>query len=112
MGFDTSAVVHSRSPSRSPPDAITGAFSPSLTTTVFSQRSLGRFEASLRRATPKGHDLHHPSSIAPDRSPTSNSPSRSGHTSWGFAFRARHVATFDVRVLAQGHVLAHTDEHA
>jgi hypothetical protein len=30
------------------PDASTGAFSPSLTTTVFSQRSMGRFEASLR----------------------------------------------------------------
>ncbi|WP_206062036.1 hypothetical protein, partial [Nonomuraea basaltis] len=66
--------------SRSPPDAITDAFSSSLTTTVFSQRSMRRFEASLRRATSKGHDHHHPSSIAPDRSPTSNSPSRSGHT--------------------------------
>jgi acetyl esterase/lipase len=54
--------------------------SPTLTTTVFNKRSLGRFEASLRRATPKGHDLHHPSSIAPDHPPTSDSPSRSGHT--------------------------------
>src|ERR1035438_10706743 len=80
MGFDTSAVVHLRSPSRSPPDAITGAFPPSLTTTVFSQRSMGRFEASLRRAAPKGRNLHHPSSIAPDHPPTSDSPSRSGHT--------------------------------
>ena len=56
FSYDTSAVVHSRSPSRSPPDAITGAFSSSLTTTVFSQRSMRRFEASLRRATPKSQD--------------------------------------------------------
>ena len=40
----------------SPPDASTGAFSSSLTTTVVSQRSVRRLEASLRRATPKGHE--------------------------------------------------------
>jgi thiamine phosphate synthase YjbQ (UPF0047 family) len=40
----------------------------SLTTTVFSQRSMRRFEASLRRATPKGQNLHHPSSIASEHS--------------------------------------------
>ena len=34
---------------RSPPDASHDAFSSSLTTTVFSQRSMRRFEASLRR---------------------------------------------------------------
>jgi hypothetical protein len=39
----------------SPPDAIKRAFSLSLTTTVFSQRSTGRFGASPRRATPEGH---------------------------------------------------------
>ena len=55
-GFGTSATIRSRSPSRSPPDASTGAFSSSLTTTVFSQRSMRRLEASLRRATPKGHE--------------------------------------------------------
>ena len=54
--LDASAVVHSRSPSRSPPDASTGAFSSSLTATAFSQRSMRQLEASLRRATPKGHE--------------------------------------------------------
>ena len=54
--FGTSATIRSRSPSRSPPDASAGAFSSSLTTTVFSQRSMRRLEASLRRATPKGHE--------------------------------------------------------
>src|SRR5918998_2177975 len=39
-----------------------GAFSSSLTTTVFSQRSMRRFDASPRRATPKGHNLHLPRS--------------------------------------------------
>ena len=42
------------SSSRSPPDASPGAFSSSLTTTVFSQRSMRRLEASPRRAAPKG----------------------------------------------------------
>ena len=54
--FGTSATIRSRSPSQSPPDASAGAFSSSLTTTVFSQRSMRRLEASLRRATPKGHE--------------------------------------------------------
>src|ERR1019366_5389630 len=35
---------------------LTGAFSSSLTTTVFSQRSMRRLGASLRRAAPKGHE--------------------------------------------------------
>jgi hypothetical protein len=50
------------------------------TTTVFSQRSMRRFEASLRRATPKGQD---PSSSAQHRikDPSYIGPSlRSGHT--------------------------------
>src|ERR1022692_3762865 len=54
-GLDTSAAVRLSSPSRSPPDAIMRAFSSSLTTTVFSQRSMRRLDASPRRATPKGH---------------------------------------------------------
>src|ERR1017187_10336600 len=54
-GLDTSAAVRLRSPSRSPPDAIMRAFSSSLTTTVFSQRSMRWLDASPRRATPKGH---------------------------------------------------------
>src|SRR2546429_5213450 len=57
-----------------------GAFSPSLTTQVFSRGSMGRFEATLRRAAPKGNNLHLPCSIAPSSPPTPGSPSRSGHT--------------------------------
>ena len=38
-------------------------FPRSLTTTVFSQRSTRRFEASPRRAAPKGQFLHLPNSI-------------------------------------------------
>jgi hypothetical protein len=53
--FDTSSAVRFRSPFRSPPDASWTPFSPTLTTTVFSQRSLRWFDASPRRATPKGH---------------------------------------------------------
>lgn len=52
--FDTSAAIHLRSPFQSSPDASYDAFSSSLTTTVFSQRSMRRFGASPRRATPKG----------------------------------------------------------
>ncbi|MFD5514253.1 MFS transporter, partial [Streptomyces sp. NPDC127051] len=43
----------------------------SLTTTVFSQRSMRWFGASLRRATPKGQNLHHPCSTASRTRPTS-----------------------------------------
>jgi hypothetical protein len=53
-GLDTSSAVRSRSPSRSLPDPSTGAFSSSLTTTVFSQRSMRWLDASPRRATPEG----------------------------------------------------------
>ena len=53
-GLDTSSAVRSRSPSRSPPDAISRAVSSSLTTTVINQRSMRWFDASPRRATPKG----------------------------------------------------------
>src|SRR5258706_4153002 len=81
-GFGTSATIRSRSPSRSPPDASTGAFPSSLTTTVFSQRSMRRLEASLRRATPKGHKTFI-SRTAPHQglTPTSKPSLRSGHTS-------------------------------
>src|SRR5450631_3233260 len=73
--FGTSATIRSRSPSRSPPDASTGAFSSSLTTTVFSQRSMRRLEASLRRAAPKGHETFI-SRTAPHQglAPTSSPP--------------------------------------
>ena len=57
LSYDTStAIPHGDcAPSfRSPPDASRAPFSTSLTTTVFSQRSMWWFEASHRRATPKG----------------------------------------------------------
>src|SRR3954453_7166652 len=50
--FRGKEVVHS--PSRSLPDTVIRAFSSSLTTTVFSQRSIRRFDNSPRRAAPKG----------------------------------------------------------
>ena len=80
-GLDTSTAVRLRSPSRSPPDAITRAFSSSLTTTVFSQRSMRWLDASPRRATPKGHQSFisctAPRSVTP--LPQSDLP-RSWHT--------------------------------
>lgn len=51
--FDRSAAIHLRSPFQFPPDTSCGVRSSSLTTTVFSQRSMRRFEASPRRATPR-----------------------------------------------------------
>jgi hypothetical protein len=49
----------------SPPDRIKPAFSLSLTTTVFSQRSTGRFGASPRRATPEGQQASISSTAPP-----------------------------------------------
>ena len=51
QSYDASAVIVFPAPTW----RITCAFSSSLTTTVFSQRSMRRFEASPRRAAPKGH---------------------------------------------------------
>src|SRR5215475_4808523 len=51
---DTSTAVRGYSSSWSPPDTSRAPFSTSLTTTVFSQRSMWWFEASARPATPKG----------------------------------------------------------
>jgi hypothetical protein len=56
-GFDVVSMFSTpqqRSPSWSPPDTSTGAFSTSLTTTIFSQHSMWWFEASPRRTAPKG----------------------------------------------------------
>jgi hypothetical protein len=58
MAFDTSTAeglsTH-RSSSRPPPDAIKPRLFPTtFSTTVFSQCTCGRFEASPRRATPEG----------------------------------------------------------
>jgi hypothetical protein len=78
--FDASSAVRSRSPSRSPPDTSPGAFSASLTTTVFSQRSMRRFDASPRRATPKGHNLHHLHSTASNESAIATPSLRSWRT--------------------------------
>ena len=55
---------------------MTCAFSSSLTTTVFSQRSMRRFDVSPRRATPKGHNLHHLHSTASRRPPYIRTPLR------------------------------------
>ena len=52
--YDTSAAIRLRSSPWSPPDTSRVPFPRSLTTTVFSQRSTRRFEASPRRAAPKG----------------------------------------------------------
>jgi len=60
--FDTSTAIRLRSPYRFPPDASYDAFSSSLTTTVFSQRSMRWFDTTPRRAMPKGHNLHLPRS--------------------------------------------------
>src|SRR6266571_8090155 len=85
--FDTSTAVRLRSPSRSPPDTSPGAFSSSLTTTVVNQPSMRRFDATPRRATPKGHQsfIFHAAAHR-SRSPTyiRTSPSaRVAHTrSW------------------------------
>ena len=79
-GFDTSATIRLRSPSRSPPDASYGAFSRSLTATVFSQRMMRWFEAFLRRTASKGQC---PSSFTQHRikkPPYTDSSLRSGHT--------------------------------
>jgi hypothetical protein len=79
--FDTSTAVRSRSPSWSPPDASSAPFPRSLTTTVFSQRSTRRFDASPRRATPKGHNPFI-TCTAPHQEdlPTSNPSPRSRRT--------------------------------
>ena len=81
VGFDTSATIRLRSPSRSPPDASHDAFSSSLTTTVFSQPSMRRFKASLRRATPKGPDPSSPAQHRIRTRPTS-APPRAQDTLW------------------------------
>jgi hypothetical protein len=59
LNLDASAVVHSRSSSRSPPDDSHAAFSSTLTTTVFSQRSSRWFDAIPRKDDAEGpHNLH------------------------------------------------------
>src|SRR4051794_10793561 len=60
-------MIRLRSPSRSPPDASNDAFSSSLTTTVINQRSMRRFETTLRRAIPKGQTFI--SHAAPQKEP-------------------------------------------
>src|SRR3954454_3848518 len=66
--LDASSAVHSRSPSRSLPDAVIRAFSSSLTTTVFSQRSMRRFDTSPagrhRRARPSSPAQHRDRSLS------------------------------------------------
>src|SRR6478672_7090489 len=85
---DTSTAVRGYSSSWSPPDTSNDAFSTSLTTTVFSQRSMWWFEAPARPATPKGH----PSSLAEHRFPKSLSYL---HQDLRFSFVAHVAGVFD-----------------
>lgn len=52
--FDTSAAIRLRSPSRSPPDTSRAPFPHRSPQSRYRSRSMWRFEASPRRATPKG----------------------------------------------------------
>ncbi len=76
--LDASAVVHSRSPSRSPPDGSHAAFSASLSTTVFSQGTMRWLDASPRRAAPKGHEtfILRAASTSKSSPPTAATPFR------------------------------------
>ncbi len=59
LNLDASTVVHSRSSSRSPPDDSPAAFSSTLTTTVFSQRSSRWFDTIPRKDDAEGpQNLH------------------------------------------------------
>jgi len=59
LNLDASAVVHSRSSSRSPPDDSPAAFSSTLTTTVFNQRSSRWFDTIPRKDDAEGpQNLH------------------------------------------------------
>jgi hypothetical protein len=79
--FDTSAANRLRSPSRSPPDTSCVPFPHRSPRSRHRSRSMWRFEASPRRATPKGQQSFI-SCTAPHQQalPTSNSPPCSGHT--------------------------------
>ena len=61
--LDTSSAIHSRSPSWSPPDTSRVPFPHRSPPRPHDRRSMRRFEASPRRATPKGQ----PSSAAQHR---------------------------------------------
>src|SRR3954466_14624810 len=76
--LDASSVVHSRSPSRSLPDTVIRAFSSSLTTTVFSQRSMRRFDTSPPQGGTEGPNLHLLHSTAIDHSVTKRPPAFRG----------------------------------
>jgi hypothetical protein len=78
--LDTSSAIHFRSPSRSPPDTSPVPFPHRSPPRPHDRRSMRRFEASPRRATPKGQ----PSSAAQHRLrprlPTHRDLQRSWHT--------------------------------
>jgi hypothetical protein len=65
--FDTSTAIRLHSPSRSPPDASCAPFPTRSRQRSSSQCRSGRFDASPRRATPKGHNLHLPRSSTIDQ---------------------------------------------
>ena len=79
--FDTSTAIRSRSPSRSPPDTSHAPFPHRSPRSRRRSRRMWWFEASPRRATPKGRQSFI-SCTAPlhEALPTSNSSPRSGHT--------------------------------
>jgi hypothetical protein len=64
-------------PAPAPPNASNDAFSSSLTTTVFSQRSMRWFGASPRRAAPEGQTSISYAAPLPEALPTSSSLPRS-----------------------------------
>src|SRR5664279_5911425 len=79
MAFDTSTAeglsTH-RSSSRPTPDAIKPRLFPTtLSTTVFSQCTCGRFEASPRRAAPEGQTTSITSTAPQSAEPPSTNPS-------------------------------------
>ena len=78
--LDTSTAIHSRSPSWSPPDASTAPSPHRSPPRPHDRRSMRRFEASPRRATPKGQPSSATQHRLRPRSPTHRNLQRSWHT--------------------------------
>src|ERR1019366_3487898 len=67
MSSEIVTTLQQWSSSRSPPDASPDAFSSSLTTTVFSQRSMRRLEASPPQGGSEGPSILHLSNSTASR---------------------------------------------
>ncbi len=78
--LDTSTAIHSRSPSWSPPDTSTAPSPHRSPPRPHDQRSMRRFEASPRRATPKGQTFINRTAQRKQHSPTLSITSISWHT--------------------------------